>query len=163
MCTERAYRNVFARFLSHCLPSPRRGLLHARHTVSPWYLSPHIISSDGRLIEPLRASLHSSANQQKASDKIVRKGKKKKKKLYPNLKAGALHLRRLLEIRGLILFMSGAPADVGPYKGVIYKTNEKSKQFVDVGGVFHEGPSAGRKRNRRASPASRSELKLLLY
>lgn len=34
--------------------------------------------------------------------------------------------------------MCGAPADVGPYKGVIYKTNEKSKQFVDVGGVFHE-------------------------
>lgn len=38
----------------------------------------------------------------------------------------------------LILFMSGAPADVGFYKGVIYKTNEKSKQFVDIRGVFYE-------------------------
>lgn len=37
--------------------------------------------------------------------------------------------------------MCGAPADVGPYKGVIYKTNEKSKQFVDVGGVFYEAPA----------------------
>lgn len=34
--------------------------------------------------------------------------------------------------------MSGAPADVGLYKGVIYKTNEKSKQFVDIRGVFYE-------------------------
>lgn len=34
--------------------------------------------------------------------------------------------------------MSGAPADVGFYKGVIYKTNEKSKQFVDIRGVFYE-------------------------
>lgn len=34
--------------------------------------------------------------------------------------------------------MSRAPADVGLYKGVIYKTNEKSKQFVDIRGVFYE-------------------------
>lgn len=34
--------------------------------------------------------------------------------------------------------MSGAPADVGFYKGVIYETNEKSKQFVDIRGVFYE-------------------------
>lgn len=36
--------------------------------------------------------------------------------------------------------MCRAPADVGLYKGVIYKTNEKSEQFVDVGGVFYKTP-----------------------
>lgn len=38
----------------------------------------------------------------------------------------------------LIRFMSGAPADGGLYKGVIYKTNEKSNRFVDIRGVFYE-------------------------
>ena len=53
----------------------------------------------------------------------------------------------------LILFMSRAPADVGLYKGVIYKTNEKSKQFVDIRGVFYEA-RCGKKeeQERHTSP-----------
>lgn len=58
--------------------------------------------------------------------------------------------------------MSRAPADVGFYKGVIYKTNEKSKQFVEIRGSFMR-LREGRKRNRRGTPAPLSELKLLLY
>lgn len=57
--------------------------------------------------------------------------------------------------------MSGAPADVDLYKGVIYKTNEKSKQFVDFTGAFMQ-LGAGRKRNRRGTPEPLSEQKLLL-
>lgn len=82
MCTECAYRNVFARFLSHRLQLPWQELLTPVIQSPPpirRHLSLHIISGDGRLIESLHASLHSSANQQKASDKII--------KLYPNLKA----------------------------------------------------------------------------
>lgn len=87
MCTECVYRNVFPRFLSHCLQLPWQELLtpviqSPLDTAISVYLG--IILSDGRLIESLHASLHSSANQQKASDKII--------KLYPNLKA-ALCLR----------------------------------------------------------------------
>lgn len=53
----------------------------------------------------------------------------------------------------LILFMSGAPADVGFYKGVIYKTNEKSKQFVDIRGVFYETRCKKKeKQERHTSP-----------
>lgn len=53
----------------------------------------------------------------------------------------------------LILFMSGAPADVGFYKGVIYKTNEKSKQFVDIRGVFYETRRKKKeKQERHTSP-----------
>lgn len=62
----------------------------------------------------------------------------------------------------LILFMSRAPADVGFYKGVIYKTNEKSKQFAEIRGSFMR-LDAGRKRNRRGTSALLSELILLLY
>lgn len=62
----------------------------------------------------------------------------------------------------LILFMSGAPADVDLYKGVIYKTNEKSKQFVDFTGAFMQ-LGAGRKRNERhTSPTFRTEIIALL-
>ncbi len=59
--------------------------------------------------------------------------------------------------------MSGAPADVGLYKGVIYKTNEKSKQFVDIRGVFYE-TRCRKKENqeRHASPTFWTEIIALL-
>lgn len=59
--------------------------------------------------------------------------------------------------------MSGAPADVGLYKGVIYKTNEKSRQFVDIGGVFYEARRGEERETGEATPAPFSEPKLLLY
>jgi len=59
--------------------------------------------------------------------------------------------------------MSGAPADVGFYKGVIYKTNEKSKQFVDIGGVFYEALCGKKeKQERHTSPTFWAEIIALL-
>lgn len=59
--------------------------------------------------------------------------------------------------------MSGAPADVGFYKGVIYKTNEKSKQFVDIRGVFCETCRKKKeKQERHTSPTFWSEIIALL-
>ena len=59
--------------------------------------------------------------------------------------------------------MSGAPADVGFYKGVIYKTNEKSKQFVDIRGVFYEARCGKKeKQERHTSPTFWTEIIALL-
>ncbi len=59
--------------------------------------------------------------------------------------------------------MSGAPADVGFYKGVIYKTNEKSKQFVDIRGVFYEARCRKKeKQERHTSPTFWTEIIALL-
>lgn len=50
-------------------------------------------------------------------------------------------------------FNVGALADAGFYKGVIYKTNEKSRQFVDIRGVFYEvQPGKKEKQQRHSSP-----------
>lgn len=59
--------------------------------------------------------------------------------------------------------MSGAPADVGRYKGVIYKTNEKREQFADIRGVFYASRCKKKeKRERHAGPASWAEIIALL-
>ena len=59
--------------------------------------------------------------------------------------------------------MSGAPADVGFYKGVIYKTNEKSRQFVDIRGVFYEARCGKKeKQERHTSPILWTEIIALL-
>lgn len=59
--------------------------------------------------------------------------------------------------------MSGAPADVGLYKGVIYKTNEESKQFVDIRGVFYEARWRKKeKQERHTSPTFWTEIIALL-
>lgn len=59
--------------------------------------------------------------------------------------------------------MSGAPADVGLYKGVIYKTNEKRKQFADIRGVFYASVCRKKEEGGGGTPAPPSKLKLLLY
>lgn len=59
--------------------------------------------------------------------------------------------------------MSRAPADVGLYKGVIYKTNEKSKQFVDIRGVFYEARCRKKeKQESHTSPTFWTEIIALL-
>lgn len=59
--------------------------------------------------------------------------------------------------------MSGAPADVGLYKGVIYKTNEKRKQFADIRGVFYASLCRKKeKQERHASPSLQTEIIALL-
>lgn len=59
--------------------------------------------------------------------------------------------------------MSGAPADVGLYKGVIYKTNEESKQFVDIRGVSYEARWRKKeKQERHTSPTFWTEIIALL-
>lgn len=77
MCTECVYKNVFPTFFHTVFNCLGRSFPHQSYNLPliRRYLSLRIIFSDGILIESLHASLHSLANQQKASDKII--------KLYP--------------------------------------------------------------------------------
>lgn len=59
--------------------------------------------------------------------------------------------------------MSGAPADAGRYKGVIYKTNEKREQFADIRGVFYASQCRKKeKQERHAGPSFWAEIIALL-
>lgn len=59
--------------------------------------------------------------------------------------------------------MSGAPADVGLYKGVIYETNEKCEQFVDIRGVFYAACCGKKeKQERHTGPTFWTEIIALL-
>lgn len=59
--------------------------------------------------------------------------------------------------------MSGAPADVGLYKGAIYKTNEKREQFADIRGVFYASLCRKKeKQERHARPSFETEIIALL-